>query len=113
MAYARLSSTRPRPSKDTHAVLRELKGTQTRTSMLSGKSMGRKDSVCGAIGVIRIEGISGWTSEPPADNCTKESTTCAQITKDTRIRTEYAVDPVGVEIVRPSPCTVAMWCSSP
>lgn len=38
----------------------------------------------------------------------KESAGHAQITNDI-IRTEYAVDPVGVEIVRPSPCTVVMW----
>src|SRR5260370_32848613 len=27
--------------------------------------------------------------------------------------TEYAVDPVGVDTVRPSACTVVIWCSSP
>jgi hypothetical protein len=36
--------------------------------MLSGKSIGRKDNVCGHIGVMSIEGISGCTREPPADN---------------------------------------------
>lgn len=65
---ARLSSTRPRPSKEAQAVLRELKGTQTRSSMLSGRSSGRKERVCGHIGVIRRAGISGWTSDPPADS---------------------------------------------
>jgi hypothetical protein len=64
----RFSSTRPRPSKDAHAVLRELKGTQIRSSMLSGKSIGRKERVCGQIGVMSREGISGCTREPPADN---------------------------------------------
>ena len=42
-----------------------------RSSMLSGRSIGRKDSVCGQMGVIRIAGISGCTSEPPADNCSR------------------------------------------
>jgi hypothetical protein len=39
-----------------------------RSSMLSGNSIGRKESVCGHIGVISSEGISGCTREPPADN---------------------------------------------
>jgi hypothetical protein len=40
-----------------------------RNSMLSGSSMGRKDSVCGQMGVMRMAGISGWTREPPAESC--------------------------------------------
>ena len=40
-----------------------------RSSMLSGRSIGLKDNVCGQIGVIRIAGISGWTREPPAESC--------------------------------------------
>lgn len=59
---------RPRPSKDAHAVLRELYGTHMRSSMLSGRSMGRKDSVCGQMGVMSSAGISGCTREPPADS---------------------------------------------
>jgi hypothetical protein len=90
----RRSSTRPRPSKDAHAVLRELYGTQMRSSMLSGSSMGRNDSVCGQIGVMRSAGISGCTRLPPAES-------------------EYAVLPVGVATHSPSACTVVMWCSSP
>ena len=56
---ARFSSTRPRPSNDAHAVLRELKGTQMRTSIVSGRSMGRNESVWGHMGVMSIAGISG------------------------------------------------------
>lgn len=66
--YSRLSSTRPRPSKLAQAVLLELKGTQIRNSIVSGNSIGRKDRVCGQIGVIKIAGISGWTREPPAES---------------------------------------------
>jgi len=50
-------------------VLRELYGTQMRSSILSGRSIGRKESVCGQMGVMRMAGISGWTSEPPAESC--------------------------------------------
>jgi len=39
-----------------------------RNSMLSGKSIGRKERVCGQIGVINKAGISGCTKDPPADN---------------------------------------------
>lgn len=55
----RFNSTLPRPSNDAQAVLRELKGTHIRSSMLSGRSIGRKERVCGHIGVIRMAGISG------------------------------------------------------
>lgn len=78
---------RPRPSKEAQAVLLELNGTQIRSSMLSGRSIGRNDRVCGQRGVMSIEGISGWTKDPPAER-------------------EYAVDPVGVETHRPSAWTV-------
>ena len=59
IGHIRFSSTRPRPSNDAQAVLRELYGTQIRSSMLSGSSMGRNDNVWGQIGVIKIAGISG------------------------------------------------------
>lgn len=65
---ARRSSTRPRPSKLAQAVLRELYGTQMRSSMLSGRSIGLNESVCGQIGVMRSAGTSGCTSEPPAES---------------------------------------------
>ena len=67
-AYLRLSSTRPRPSNEAHAVLRELYGTQILSSMLSGRSIGRKESVWGQMGLMRMAGISGWTREPPAES---------------------------------------------
>jgi len=62
--------------------------------MLSGNSIGLNDNVWGQMGVIRIAGICGCTSDPPAES-------------------EYAVEPVGVETVNPSACTVVRWCSSP
>lgn len=62
--------------------------------------MGRKESVWGHIGVIKRAGISGWTSEPPADSYEKQF---ESISKETgQKHTEYAVDPVGVETVSPS-----------
>lgn len=66
--YSRFNSTRPRPSNDAHAVLRELYGTHIRNSILSGRSIGRNESVCGQMGVISSAGISGCTSEPPAES---------------------------------------------
>lgn len=105
-ADLRFSSTRPRPSNEAHAVLRELYGTQILSSMLSGSNIGRKESVWGQMGLMRIAGISGWTREPPAEsfhmisifNCNDPRTNL----------TEYAVDPVGVATHRPSACTVVM-----
>ena len=38
-------------------MLRELYGTAMRNSMPSGSNIGRKESVCGQIGVMRIAGI--------------------------------------------------------
>jgi hypothetical protein len=85
--YSRFNSTRPRPSKLAQAVLRELYGTQTRSSIPSGSSIGRKDNVCGQMGEMSRAGIPGCTRDPPADS-------------------EYAVDPVGVATQSPSACTV-------
>ncbi len=42
---------------------------------LSERTIGRKERVCGHMGVKRMAGMEGWTREPPADN-------------------EYAVEPV-------------------
>lgn len=42
---SRFNSTRPLPSKLAQAVLLELYGTQMRSSILSGKSIGRNDNV--------------------------------------------------------------------
>jgi hypothetical protein len=49
--------------------------------------------VCGHIGERRIAGMEGWTRLPPADN-------------------EYAVDPVGVDRMRPSAWTMVSSLSS-
>lgn len=49
--------------------------------------MGRNESECGQMGVNTIPGTLGWTREAPAD-------------------IEYAVLPVGVEMMRPSPSSV-------
>lgn len=48
-----------------------------------GKTSGRNDRLRGQIGVRTRALRDGWTIGPPADN-------------------EYAVDPVGVETMRPS-----------
>jgi len=49
----------------------------------SGKTMGRFDSACGAIGTSTIPPRVGCSKGPPADS-------------------EYAVEPVGVEMIKPS-----------
>lgn len=80
--------------------------------MLSGRSIGLNDNVCGQIGVMRIAGISGWTSDPPAEAYATRDTGHHIVSKDREREkgplTEYAVDPVGVDIVSPSPCTVVI-----
>lgn len=50
---------------------------------------------------MRRAGISGWTSEPPADNYITMSAV-QYYKKSINQLTEYAVEPVGVETVRPS-----------
>ena len=52
--------------------------------------IGRNESVCAHIAVMRMTGLSGWHREPPAAKL-------------------YAVDPVGVATQIPSACTVVMW----
>lgn len=69
----RFSSRRFRPSKEHHAVDRLSAGTTTLKIILSGTRSGRKDNVWGHIGEIKIAGISGWTNDPPADNCLSEA----------------------------------------
>lgn len=59
---------RPLPSNEQYAVAREERGTATRRAMVSESTMGRKESVCGQIGVRRMAGMSGWTREPPAES---------------------------------------------
>jgi hypothetical protein len=49
----------------------------------AGKTSGRNDKLRGQIGVRTIALREGWTIGPPAES-------------------EYAVDPVGVETMRPS-----------
>ena len=51
----------------------------------AGKTSGRKERLRGQIGVSTIALSDGWTIGPPADS-------------------EYAVDPVGVDMMRPSDC---------
>ena len=45
--------------------------------------MGLKDRECGQMGVMRIQGTLGWIIDAPA-------------------ATEYAVLPVGVDMIRPA-----------
>ena len=52
--------------------------------MHAGRTIGRKDNDSGQIGAIPIDLTSFYTIGPPADK-------------------KYAVDPVGVDIIRPSP----------
>lgn len=61
--------------------------------MLAGSTIGRKESECGQIGVTNIADTLGWTIEAPA-------------------ATEYAVLPVGVETIKPSPWTVVIYFPS-
>ena len=49
----------------------------------SGTTSGRREKVCGQIGVRTATGSSGWTIGPPAERL-------------------YAVEPVGVEMINPS-----------
>ncbi|KAI2797596.1 hypothetical protein BLOT_014130 [Blomia tropicalis] len=82
-------SCRFRPSNETHAELRESGETQIFNSTPAGTTIGRNESECGHIGVIIIAGTLGWIIEAPA-------------------ATAYAVLPVGVETINPSPCTVVI-----
>jgi len=54
------------PSKLAQDDVRELYGTPTRSTIVSGRMMGRNDSVCAHIAESRMTGFSGWHSEPPA-----------------------------------------------
>ena len=54
-----------------------------RKRRVSLRTIGRKLSVCGQIGVSRMPGMEGWVRGPPAER-------------------EYAVEPVGVEMMQPS-----------
>lgn len=59
----------------------------TFNSTPAGTTIGLKDKEWGQIGVIMIAGTEGWIMLAPA-------------------ATAYAVDPVGVLTIRPSPCTL-------
>ena len=58
----------------------------TLISTPAGTTMGLKEREWGQIGVINIQGTLGWIMEAPA-------------------ATEYAVLPVGVEMIRPGDAT--------
>ena len=60
--------------------------TSTATSVASERTIGRLESVCGAMGTKTQPGIAGCSMGPPADS-------------------EYAVDPVGEAMINPS----ALW----
>lgn len=103
---------RPLPSKEQYAVEREPCGMAMRKRRVSERTMGRKERVCGQIGVRRMAGMEGWMREPPAER-------------------EYAVDPgwrvsrgyfgrrrrsyipVGVEKIQPSAWTTVSSSLSP
>lgn len=59
-----------------------------RSWMCSGNTSGRDVSECGQMGQKRMHGTSGCTMLPPAARL-------------------YAVLPVGVATIRPSPCSAA------
>lgn len=69
-------------------------GTPMRSTMVSGRMIGRKESVCAQMAVTRITGFSGWHKEPPAARL-------------------YAVEPVGVATQTPSAWTEVKCSSSP
>ena len=54
-----------------------------RITLVSGTSTGRLVSMCGQMGVMQMAGTEGKMMGPPAES-------------------EYAVEPVGVEMMRPS-----------
>ena len=62
------------PSNPTHPLDLQSTGMEHINTEESGRSNGRKDSVCAQMGVSNIAGTEGWTMDPPAAN-------------------EYAVDP--------------------
>ena len=75
-------------------------------------AIGRKERVCGHIGVIRMAGISGWANEPPADSChnvrAHPGSSVAWTISAYRICSQTHG---GTH--KPFACTVVMWCSSP
>lgn len=82
-----------RPSKDTHAVFLASGDSIIFSSTPAGTTIGRNDSEWGQMGVTMMAGTLGWTMEAPA-------------------AAAYAVLPVGVDTITPSPCTVVIRCPS-
>jgi hypothetical protein len=72
------------PSKLTHAAARLSKDFFSVIFVCGGKINGLKERLWGASGVRQIQSVLGCTRLPPADML-------------------YAVDPVGVEMMMPSP----------
>ena len=87
----------PQPVKDALGQIKVtwLKKLRTRnvTAEEEGNTRGRNDKLRGQIGVRTIALSEGCTIGPPADN-------------------EYAVDPVGVETMRPSQTASVRCCPS-
>lgn len=71
------------------------KEERTRKHILDqpGRTNGRKDRLIGATGVNRRAFTEGCTIGPPEES-------------------EYAVEPVGVDIIKPSDCDIAHYCTS-
>jgi len=81
------SSNRVAPSMETQAEHLPSSGFVSLIEQFSGSIKGLKDRECGAIGVKSMAGTLHYTIDPPAAKL-------------------YAVDPVGVEIINPSPTAV-------
>ena len=81
------------PSRLTHAALRPSTTFSTRIVTLAGSIIGLKDSEWGARGVRQMHLIVVSRIEPPAARL-------------------YAVEPVGVEIMIPSPTAQVILLSS-
>lgn len=79
------------PSNETHAVFLASGESIILSSTPAGTTMGLKDREWGQMGVIMIAGTLGWIMEAPA-------------------AAAYAVLPVGVDTITPSPCTVVIRC---
>lgn len=83
---------------------------------MSERTMGRKESVCGQIGVRRMAGMSGWTREPPAE---REYAVEPRFEKNhVNARSALLVLmwldlPVGVEKMQPSAWTTVNSSLSP
>lgn len=107
-----------RPSMDTQAVLRVSSGTAILISTVDGNTTGRKEMLCGQTGVSRMAGTLGCTIEPPAATYWGKSGGEGRWRGEEQehshpdvVRTEYAVEPVGVATITPSPCTAVIRCS--